>query len=226
MSWELLSCGAAVVSLSFFKKSPRRCVQRPSVIRELIAQNQCTEKLRCLKITWRILKHKYVNKVAALKAFSLQLKWVLMLLCFNLHTHKSHPTGKHIKDTRMCIHTHLHACKTFAHTHTRSRRTQIYRTTHFPERSPLTPAENSSVSSVCEVSGLSQLIVWPRRGTAWGCGMWQERRRGWKTSLKGKFHLLILLDIIKCWSSLSCCSLSAVGRTRVKFRLCSIGAAL
>lgn len=66
--------------------------------------------------------------------------------------------------------------------------THLIHSAHFPESSPLTPAENNSISSVCEVSELSQLIVWPNSMRLWDV----TRAPPWvETSLKGKCHPLI-----------------------------------
>lgn len=75
------------------------------------------------------------------------------------HAHKRH--------MHAFTHTHAHAhpcMQTFVHTLPPDSpwHTQVQHTVHiFPESSLLKPAETSSISTVCKVSGLSQLIVWP-----------------------------------------------------------------
>lgn len=65
-----------------------------------------------------------------------------------------------------CIHTymqtHTHPCMLHIILPVARTCTHLTHDTHFPQISPLTPAQNSSISLLCEVSGLLQLIVWTR----------------------------------------------------------------
>lgn len=67
-------------------------------------------------------------------------------------THETHMHSYIHADTQ----THMHA------PHYPPCGTHLTHDTHFPQISPLTPAQNSSISLLCEVSGLLQLIVWTR----------------------------------------------------------------